>query len=184
MVYEDRNLAYDLRLFEREEIRAKTTVSKKPTEKRANHQPKPEKKNNVVDMSSTSKPRIKKIKRRKNNFFNIACAVIFAVAVVAVVGLIIHGQVQLTELNQEISSAKRTLEEQQSVYTQLEMKVDASISTAVVEEYAQDKLGMTKVSNSQKEFVSLSEGDKVELTMTDEDTVFEAISQSFSSLWS
>ncbi len=178
MVYENRNLAYDLRLFEQEEIYASTAVKTKE-KKQAKHEPKPEKKNTVVDIKK--KP-VKRIKRRKNNFFKISCAVVFAVAVVLVVGLIIHGQVQLTELNQQISAAQRTLEEQQSLYTQLEMKVDASISTAVVEKYAEEKLNMSKVANSQKEFVSLSQGDKVELTMESNDTVFDAIAQAFSSL--
>lgn len=181
MVYDNRNLAYDLRLFEEEEAYTSTAVkTKEKPEKQAQHTPKPEKQNKVVDISR--KP-IKRIKRRKNNFFKIACAIVFALVVVFVVGMIIHGQVQLTELNQQISAAQKTLEEQQSLYTQLEMKVDASISTAVVEKYAEEQLNMTKAANSQKEFVSLSQGDKVELTMESHDTVFDAIAEAFSSLW-
>lgn len=177
MVYDNRNLAYDLRLFEDEEIYS--SAVKTPKKQQAKHQPKSEKQNNVVDM--TKKP-IKKVKRRKNNFFRIAVAVVFAVLVVLVVGLIIHGQVQLTELNQQISAAQRTLEEQESLYTQLQMKVDASISTAVVEKYAKEKLNMTKVANSQKEFVSLSQGDKVELTQESKDTIFDSITDAFSAV--
>ncbi|MBQ8860413.1 MAG: hypothetical protein IJ015_03635 [Ruminococcus sp.] len=180
MAYYDRNLAYDLRLFEEEEIYSST---KTPEEKQAK-KPKKEKLNTDVELQKNEeKTTHKRIKRRKNNFLNISLAVVFAVAIVVVVGLIIHGQVQLTELNQQISAAKSDLEEQQSLYTQLEMKVDASISTAVVEEYAENSLGMTKVSNSQKEFVSLSKGDKVELTEKKDDTVFDAIADAISSLW-
>lgn len=182
MFYDNRNLAYDLRLFEEEEIRSSTVET--PKKKQAD-KPKKKQQNTHVDKKSTGESSsIKRIKRRKNNFLNISLAVVLAVVIVAVVGLIIHGQVQLTELNQQISAANSVLEEQQSLYTQLEMKVDASISTAVVEKYAQEKLGMTKVSNSQKEFISLCEGDKVELTMSDNDTVFDAIADAFSSLWS
>ena len=179
MAYEYRNLAYDLRLFENEEILAST--EKTPKKEVAKHQPKKEKQNIDVDEKNKT---IKKVKRRKNNFFSIACAVVLAVLIVVVVGLIIHGQVQLTELNQQVSAAQKDLEEQQSLYTQLQMKVDASISTAVVEKYAQEKLGMSKVSNAQKEFISLSEGDKVELTASKNDTIFDTIADAFSSLWS
>ena len=108
----------------------------------------------------------------------------FALAVVVVVSLIIHGQVQLTELNQQISNAQNNLEEQQSLYTQLEMKVDASISTSVVEDYAQNNLGMTKVENSQKEFIALSEGDKVEIFDEQNNGFWDSLSDAFMSLWS
>ena len=101
--------------------------------------------------------------------------------VVIVVGLIIHGQVQLTEVNHKITAAQKTLEEQQSLYTQLQMKVDASISTAVVEKYAKERLGMSKVANSQKEFISLSEGDKVEIASDSNDNVFDSVADAFSS---
>lgn len=182
MAYYDRNLAYDLRLFEEEEIYSKSV--KTPEEKQAK-KPKKEKQNmDVEPQNKGEKTTHKRIKRRKNNFLNISLVVVFAVAVVLVVGLIIHGQVQLTELNQRISSAQSQLEEQQSLYTQLEMKVDASISTAVVEKYAEEDLGMTKVSNSQKEFINLSKGDKVELTMKEDDNIFDTIADAISSLWS
>lgn len=182
MAYDYRNLAYDLRLFEEEDI---YSSSVKTPEKKQAEKPKKEKQNmDVGSRKFEEKTSHKRIKRRKNNFLNIALSVVLAVVVVLVVGLIIHGQVQLTELNQKISAAQRDLEEQQSLYTQLEMKVDASISTSVVEKYAQEKLGMTKVSNSQKEFVSLSKGDKVELTMEENDNIFDSIANAISSLWS
>lgn len=175
MAYDYRNLAYDLRLFEEEEIFGSAVQT--PEKKEAKHQPKKEKLNTGVD---EPKKAIKKVKRRKNNFFNISCAVVLAVLIVAVVGLIIHGQVRLTELNQQISAAQKELEEQQSLYTQLQMKVDASISTAVVEKYAKENLKMTKVANSQKEFISLSKGDKVEISEKPSNTVFDSIADAFS----
>ena len=182
MYYDDRNLAYDLRLFEHEETRS--SVVKTP-EKEQEVKPTKKKQNTKADAKSKDeKGSVKRIKRRKNNFLNISLVVVFAAVIMVVVGLIIHGQVQLTELNQQISAAQSDLEEQQSLYTQLKMKVDASISTAVVEKYAQEKLGMSKVSNAQKEFISLSEGDKVELTASKNDTIFDTISDAFSSLWS
>lgn len=182
MYYDDRNLAYDLRLFEQEETCS--SVVKTP-EKEQEVKPTKKKQNTKADAKSkVEKGSVKRIKRRKNNFLSISMVVVFAAVIMVVVGLIIHGQVQLTELNQQISAAQSDLEEQQSLYTQLKMKVDASISTAVVEKYAQERLGMSKVSNAEKEFISLSEGDKVELTNSKSDTIFDTIADSFSSLWS
>ena len=182
MYYDNRNLAYDLHLFEQEEIRS--SVVKTP-EKEQEVKPTKKKQNTKVDAKSKDENgSVKRIKRRKNNFLSISMVVVFAAVIMAVVGLIIHGQVQLTELNQQISAAQKNLEEQKSLYTQLEMKVDASISTAVVEKYAQENLGMSKVSNAQKEFVSLSEGYNVELTVSKNDTIFDTIADAFSSLWS
>lgn len=123
-------------------------------------------------------------KSGRGGALRITLAVIFGIAFAFIVVSIIHGQVQLTELNQEIANAKTQLAEQQSVYTQLQMKVDSSISTAVVEEYARDNLNMNKAANSQKEFINLSEGDKAEVTMTSEKNIFEAIAEAFASLWS
>ena len=122
--------------------------------------------------------------RRKRNIGRIVISVIIGVAVMAMIASIIHGQVRLTELNQEIIDARSELAEKQSVYTQLEMKVDSSVSTTVVENYAKDHLAMNKANNSQKEFVSLSDGDKAEVTMTEDKNIFERIGDAIASLWS
>ena len=182
MYYDDRNLAYDLRLFEHEETRS--SVVKTP-EKEQEIKPTKKKQNTKADAKSKDeKGSVKRIKRRKNNFLNISLVVVFAAVIMVVVGLIIHGQVQLTELNQQISAAQSDLEEQQSLYTQLKMKVDASISTAVVEKYAQEKLGMSKVSNAQKEFVTLSGGDKAEVSAQGNQNLFSQFIDSVNNLWS
>lgn len=186
MAYIDRNLAYDLRLFEvpREEKNRNTIKGKKEQKNisSAQHESaKTEKQNNVVEFSSNT---TKRVKRRKNNFFKIAVSFVLAFVVIVAVVFIIRGQVQLTELNQQIADAKADLAEKQSIYTQLEMKVDASISTAVVEKFAQENLGMSKANNSQKEFISLSQGDKAELGLSSHSNVFESIADAFSSIWS
>ena len=178
MVYDNRNLAYDLRLFEDDDIYA--TAVDAPAKNAMDKKSESKKQNTETE----SRSRHKRIRRRKNNFFKISAAIFVAVAIVLVVGLIIHGQVQLTELNQQIANARDTLSEQQSLYTQLEMKVDASVSTSVVEEYAQNDLGMSKVANSQKEFVSLSQGDKVEISQDNNKTIWESIADAVTSLWS
>lgn len=178
MAYEHRNLAYDLRLFEQPQTQVEPEHTKNEETK---SQQKTKKQNNVL---SFSQKQITRIRRRKNNFFKIAVSFVFGFAVLLVIAAIIQGQVQLTELNQEINNAKNDLSEKQSIYTQLQMKVDASISTSVVEKYAQETLGMSKASNSQKEFISLSKGDRAEVSLSSHSSVFESIADAFSDIWS
>lgn len=186
--YSNRNLAYDFTLFEEPYVDGTSARVRKKTEVKSvdvdditaeEKKDEPEKKS-----SKPKKTRIKRVRRRKSNFGRIAVAVLFGIAVVVIVASIIHGQVQLTELNQEIIDARAELSEKQSIYTQLEMKVDSSISTSVVEEYAQETLDMNKASNSQKEFINLSEGDKAEVTMSEDKNIFRSIAEAIASLWS
>ena len=109
---------------------------------------------------------------------------ILGLVAVFLIASIIHGQVQLTEINQEIINARAELAEKQSIYTQLEMKVDSSISTSAVEKYAKETLHMSKATNSQKEFISLSEGDKAEVILTENKNIFQRLWDAIASLWS
>lgn len=179
--YSRSSLAYDFTLFE-DDGRAQAR-GKRARDRAAESESDP-KQNTGGETGSEREGSVKRVRRRKSNFVRIAAAVVFGAAVVFIVASIIHGQVQLTELNQEIVEAKAQLAEQQSVYTQLQMKVDSNISTSAVEEYAKDKLKMSKAANSQKEFVNLSEGDKAEVSMSSDKNIFEAIADAFASLWS
>ena len=85
---------------------------------------------------------------------------------------------------QEIITAQATLEDAQSIYTQNEMKIEANLSNEDIEKYATDVLGMTKASNTQKEFVSLSEGDKAEVFEQKDDNLFTQFIESIKNLWS
>lgn len=187
MAYDPRsNLAYDFTLFEetptrgsslrmRGEERDKSDVTDGSPEDK--HDDRSEKR-------KRSGERAARARKRRSQFGRIALGVVLGAAVVFIVVSIILGQVQLTELNQEIADAKATLAEQQSVYTQLEMKVDSSISTTVVEDYAKNNLNMNKANNSQKEFVNLSTEDKAEVTLSADKNIFETIAEAISSLWS
>ena len=87
-------------------------------------------------------------------------------------------------VNQKISEAQETLENSQSEYTQMQMNVDAKYRTSIIEEYAQDKLGMTKANSSQKEFVDLSSGDKAKVIEKEDKSIFDTIVDWISSIWS
>lgn len=165
MAFLSSNNAYDISVFEDENL-----------ENQDLH-----KKNKVVKIP---KKKIEQAKRRKRNPLKLTVSFLFSAVVVAVVGMIIYSQVQLTELNQKISEAQETLENSKSEYTQMQMNVDAKYTTSIIEEYAQDKLGMTKANSSQKEFVDLSSGDKAKVIEKEDKSIFDTIVDWISSIWS
>jgi len=185
--YGNHNLAYDFTIFEEEDIRLYMKDGEgegKSADSGAARKENTPSRKKAKASSGEKTSRIKRVKRRRSNFGRIALAIAAGLTVVVIVAAIIHGQVQLTELNQEIINARAELAEKQSIYTQLSMKVDASVSNSAVEEYAQETLNMNKAANSQKEFVSLSEGDKAEVTLESNKSIFERIAEYFASLWS
>ncbi len=180
MAYENRNAAYDLSLFDDSFSYTHGTAVPKKEEKESVKK-KVKKANNVVTIPQEE---LHKIRRRKHNPIKIALASVGAAAVTFVIGAIIMGQVQLTELNQEIVNAQALLADSQSIYTQNQMKLEANLSNEEVERYAEDVLGMTKASNAQKEFITLSSGDKAEVTAQANETIFTKFIESIKNLWS
>lgn len=174
MSYNNRNAAYDLSLFESTAV----PLEKEPEKKKSNNQ---KAKNNVVKITNEQ---IYIIRKRRHNPLKLAVGVVFGAVVTFVIATIIQGQVQLTELSKEIASANKELSIQQSIYSEMQMKANATLSPSVIDEYAVNKLGMTKAINSQKEFVNLSEGDKAEITQTQNDNIFTTIANAIAGLWS
>lgn len=182
--YSNSSSAYDFTLFEESFDSSEKVRGEADDRHEAEDGGTQQNKSRRNDRRAESKAKVKRMRRRRSNIAGIALGVIFGIAVAFIVASIIHGQVQLTELNQQISDAKAQLAEQQSVYTQLEMKVDSSISTSVVEDYAKNNLKMNKATNSQKEFIQLSDSDKAEVTLKKDKNIFETIAEAVSSLWS
>lgn len=166
MAYGERGVAYDLSLFEEEAV---------SVEQEAKSQ-----KNIVYDLDEERKKRVRpKVKPLTAFLYTFVSAL-----VILAMAAIIHGQARLTELNQQINSAETQLTELESYYTQLEMKVDNKLSPSVVEEYAKNTLGMAKTESYQKEFISLSEGDKAVVVHENEKSFFGKLADAISDIWS
>ncbi len=182
MAYEHHNAAYDLDLFD-DELNFSTTAPKrheeetrqKQTRKKQSHR------NKVVTLPEEE---IHKIRRRKHNPLKLVLGSAAALAVTFVIGVIIVGQVQLTELNQQIITAEKDLANSESIYIQNQMKVESTLSDAEIEKYATEVLGMTKASNAQKEFVALESGDKAEVSEQQDSNIITRFFESLSNLWS
>lgn len=167
MTFRGRSEAYDLSLFEEDE-QYDIELTVKPQ------------KNKVVDFDEELKKRSKPKLKPLTVFMSTVVSLLAVVAVVA----IIHGQAQLTELNRQITDAEDELTELESYYTQLEMKVEAKLSPSVVEEYAKNVLGMSKTESYQKEFISLSEGDKAVVVQEEEKGFLQRLCDAVASVWS
>ncbi|MEE3334090.1 MAG: hypothetical protein VZR54_07445 [Ruminococcus sp.] len=170
MAYENRNAAYNLELF------GDNTAEKLPKKKT-----KQKKDAKVVTLPQEA---IVKIRRRKHNPFKLFVGTAAGIVITVIVAAIIVGQVQLTELNQQIITAEAELSNAQSTYTQRQMSLQADFTTNDIEKYARDTLGMSKAENAQKEFISLSKGDKAEISKDANQNFFQKIINAFTGLWS
>lgn len=157
--------AYDISLFE-----TKTETA--------------EEKNRNKKLSKEQEEQQQELKRKRRKTQSIVKGVAVSTVVVTLIGFIIVGQVQLTELNQLISNANKELEEKQSLYIQTQMKVESKYSSDVVEESAQSELGMSRADSYQKEYISLDEGDRAEVLQSGGTNIFETIANTIAGLWS
>ena len=179
MAYENNNAAYDLSLFDDE-----VYTSAAPARELEDEPVRKVKKKQKTKIVEFSEDDINKARRRKHNPVKLIIGGLCAAVVTFVIGAIIVGQVQLTELNQQIISAQDTLADTQSVYTQNQMKLEAGLSNAEIEKHATEELGMTKASNAQKEFVSIESGDKAEVSSQKSENIFTQFIESIKNLWS
>lgn len=181
MAYGNKSAAYDLSLFDESAYSSSAAPKSRPQRVHKQHN---EKTKNTSKVVSLPESEIQKIRRRKHNPLKLVLGSIGSLAVTAVIGFIIVGQVQLTELNQQIITAKTDLTNSQSIYTQNQMKVESKLSNAEIEEYATGVLGMTKATNAQKEYVALAGGDKAEVSAPKGENLFTQFIDSVKNLWS
>ena len=149
--------AYDFSLFE--------THAEQPLAA----EPKPSAPDNVIEMPA-SKQQKRERARLHRHPLRIAAFSFGLLVMVGVMGAFVYGQVQLSNLAVATSQQESKLREEQSLYTQLQMKSDAKQSLSSVEEAAKKKLGMNKVDPSQMETVEMNGSDKaqvVQKTATD-----------------
>lgn len=106
------------------------------------------------------KEELKKNRKVSLRPLKVAAMVTFLLLMLGIVGTMVYGQVRLTELTENINTASKQLNESQSLYTQLQMKLNAKLSLDTVENYAENTLGMRKIQSNQVEYITLAEGDK------------------------
>lgn len=98
-------------------------------------------------------------KPRRSPFKMIAAALCFGLIFITAISAV-HSEVQLTELTEEITKTSQALEEAKSLEIQLSMQAAQKMSDTEVEEYAVQRLGMSKMSNSQVTYLHVAGQDQ------------------------
>lgn len=129
-----------------------------------------------------SKPSAKEMRRRALVAMRLRFLAA-AMVVVAVIVAMIYSRAILTEYNQKISAAEAALDVKKSESVRLNAELENKVSMKNIEEYAQQELGMTKVSKEQIVYVDMSEGDKVVVTSRGTKlSLFDRIQMAFSNV--
>ena len=162
-------LAYDLSLFEPEPSMRPGHKNDKNTVEAA--------KANVVRLDTD---RLETPKKKELNFPRMI-AVGLIVTIAATVGIVVlRNNVVINELNEQIHEANMVLENQENLEAQYQLRIDRKLTDDFVQQYAETKLGMTKANASQKEFVSLTDGDKGEVVRGDgKESFFSRLARAF-----
>ena len=168
--------AYDFSLFEErsvvEDIPQWDNAQRVAEPQEETHQKTRE---NVVELPQRE---LEKNRKPRMNPLRRAAAVLCFGVIFATVITVVYNQVQLTELTEEINTTAKQLEEAESLDIQLNMEASAQMDGAAVEQYAQEELGMSKVSGGQVTYVNVAQEDQGTV-------VREATSGSFwENLWS
>ncbi len=116
-----------------------------------------QRKNNIVTLTEKE---LRASRRKAVNPMKTAATLVAVVIGFVMVAGVVAGQVQLTELTQEIETAQTELQQLQSVQIQLEMEAAGSANSAEIEAYAKTVLGMTKINNDQVTYISLAGEDQ------------------------
>ncbi len=182
MAYVNQDAAYDLSLFD-EELNYSAAAPKRQQDEEQSRQGR-KKQNRRAKVVTLPEEELNKIRRRRHNPVKLAIGGVSAAIVTFVIGIIIVGQVQLTELNQQIITSEKELADTESIYIQNQMKLETNLSNAEIEKYATEVLGMTKASNAQKEFVALETSDKAEVSAQKDTNIFTMFFESLANLWS
>lgn len=120
----------------------------------------PPRKTNVIELPKEQLEANRHTKVRP--FRLVAIFAVFAI-IAGIVAAYVNGQVQLSQLSNEMGTAQKTLQEQQDLTAQLKIKSDSKLSMEAVENRASQNLGMQKTTRSQITTVALSKGDRSEV---------------------
>lgn len=118
-----------------------------------------EKKKKPANVVQLSEKQLRRSHRHNANAARTLLGLICVLGVVLTVGAVVFGQVQLTELTDQIHAAEQALSEEKSLSVQLDMQAGSNMNTDQIAEYARDKLGMQKLTENQTTYISLSQGD-------------------------
>lgn len=94
---------------------------------------------------------------QKHSFSQMLKIGIVAVICLAMVGLVINSLAVKNELTKQIAAKEVQISNAQSEYISLQSELDSLVSMSMIDEYAVNQLGMTKVKSNQIQYIDVSE---------------------------
>ena len=132
-------------------------------------------------------PNVRVVKKaqqaRKTRYLVAKTATCVAVYFVGVLGIIMR-QVAITEVTMQITQCNQKLELLESDYRTLSAELESSMAMDNIESFVTREKGMSKLREDQVTYVSLSNGDSVDVVESHTTSLLDQLKQTFSGVLS
>ncbi len=131
--------------------------------------------NVAYDLSRFEKKKVtrlpvkKKKEKQRPKFLSYISTVLCVVVAVTITAMMMLSRVELNEMTTKISKANKQLNQLKNENVRLTLQAESKISLNAVEAYATNVLGMKKLQRYQIEYINLTDSDRVEVAMADDD---------------
>lgn len=131
------------------------------------------------DTAPEKAPKIRVKRQKAENSGSAPKLLVMALAAGFLLGALIYGKVENTAIHSEIAAQTRYVEMLESENVRMQSELEEKTALKSVESYAEEILGMQKLDKSQIEYVSISNGNIVDIPETEEN-IFVRLRNSFS----
>lgn len=123
-------------------------------------------KNTAVKGQPNRAPKIKKVNKK---IFKVnPVAIIMSIITIAVLlGYMVFSMVELNQVTSEINNTDKQIRVLKSENVRLNAEAESMMNLSNIENYAKQKLGLTKLSPGQTTYISLSQGNSIEIPQND-----------------
>lgn len=126
---------------------------------------------------SDKAPKIR-VRRKTENTGSAPKLIVTALAAGLLLGTLIYGKVENTAIHSEIAAQAQYVDMLASENVRMQSELEEKTALKSVESYAEDVLGMQKLDKSQIEYVSISNGNIVDIP-ENEENIFVKLKNSF-----
>ena len=130
------------------------------------------------ETASEKAPKIRVKRQKAENAGSAPKLLVMALAAGVLLGALIYGKVENTAIHSEIAAQTRYVEMLESENVRMQSELEEKTALKSVESYAEDILGMQKLDKSQIEYVSISNGNVVDIP-ENEENIFVKLRNSF-----
>lgn len=134
--------------------------------------------NAVPKLTSDEKTKIKVRKAKPEAAGSAPKIIVLALAAGLLLGLVIYGKVENAAIHSEISAETKYVDILRSENVRMQTEIESKSALKSVEEYAVNVLGMQKLDKSQIEYLSLENGNVVDIP-DNSDNLFVRIKHAF-----